>query len=79
MSVTTLLSMPLAEGLFAQAIARSDAAAHTLTAQEGRMVGGCLLALRHPRHPGRRHHRGRRRSRRRRARTLGRNPPTVHS
>jgi para-nitrobenzyl esterase len=42
MSVTTLLSMPLAEGLFAQAIAQSGAVAHTLTAQEGRMVGGYL-------------------------------------
>jgi len=31
MSVTTLLSMPLAGGLFAQAIAESGAAAHTLT------------------------------------------------
>ena len=42
MSVTTLLSMPLAEGLFAQAIAESGAAAHTLTTDEGRMVGGYL-------------------------------------
>ncbi len=42
MSVTTLLSMPLAEGLFAQAIAQSGAAAHTLTKDEGRMVGGYL-------------------------------------
>jgi para-nitrobenzyl esterase len=42
MSVTTLLSMPLAEGLFAQAIAQSGAGAHTLTAQEGRTVGGYL-------------------------------------
>ena len=42
MSVTTLLSMPLAEGLFAQAIAQSGAAAHTLTPAEGRMVGGYL-------------------------------------
>jgi para-nitrobenzyl esterase len=42
MSVTTLLSMPLAEGLFAQAIAQSGAAAHTLTSDEGRMVGGYL-------------------------------------
>src|SRR5689334_3793785 len=31
MSVTTLLSMPLAAGLFAQAIAQSGAGAHTLT------------------------------------------------
>jgi para-nitrobenzyl esterase len=44
MSVTTLLSMPLAEGLFAQAIAQSGAAAHTLTRDEGRMVGGYLAA-----------------------------------
>ena len=42
MSVTTLLSMPLAEGLFAQAITESGAAAHTLTRDEGRMVGGYL-------------------------------------
>src|SRR5580693_4195734 len=42
MSVTTLLSMPLAEGLFAQAIAESGAAAHTLTAEVARMVGGYL-------------------------------------
>src|SRR6266576_67416 len=34
MSVTTLLSMPLAAGLFAQAIAQSGAGAHTLTADE---------------------------------------------
>jgi para-nitrobenzyl esterase len=42
MSVTTLLSMPLAEGLFAQAIVESGAAAHTLTRDEGRKVGGYL-------------------------------------
>jgi len=42
MSVTTLLSMPLASGLFGQAIAQSGAAAHTLTEDEGRMVGGYL-------------------------------------
>jgi para-nitrobenzyl esterase len=42
MSLTTLLSMPLAEGLFARAIAQSGAGAHTLTAAEGRMVGGYL-------------------------------------
>src|SRR6202044_3372462 len=42
MSVSTLLSMPLAEGLFAQAIAQSGAAAHTLTAEVARMVGGYL-------------------------------------
>jgi para-nitrobenzyl esterase len=42
MSVTTLLSMPLAEGLFTQAIAQSGAAAHTLTQDEACMVGGYL-------------------------------------
>jgi para-nitrobenzyl esterase len=42
MSVTTLLAMPMTEGLFAQAIAQSGAAAHTLTSEEGRMVGGYL-------------------------------------
>ena len=42
MSVTTLLSMPMADGLFAQAIAQSGAAAHTLTPEQGRMVGGYL-------------------------------------
>jgi para-nitrobenzyl esterase len=42
MSVTTLLSMPLASGLFAQAIAQSGAGAHTLTVEQGRMVGGYL-------------------------------------
>ena len=42
MSVTTLLSMPLAEGLFAQAIAQSGAGAHTLAKDEGRMVAGYL-------------------------------------
>jgi para-nitrobenzyl esterase len=42
MSVTTLLSMPLAAGLFSQAIAQSGAAAHTLTKDEGRMVSGYL-------------------------------------
>jgi para-nitrobenzyl esterase len=42
MSVTTLLSMPLADGLFAQAITQSGAAAHTLTRDQGRMVGGYL-------------------------------------
>ena len=44
MSVTTLLSMPLASGLFAQAIAQSGAAAHTLTVSQGRMVGEYLAA-----------------------------------
>jgi para-nitrobenzyl esterase len=38
MSVTTLLSMPLAEGLFSQAIAQSGAAAHALTPASGRIV-----------------------------------------
>ncbi len=42
MSVTTLLGMPLAEGLFAQAITQSGAAAHTLTQDAARMVGGYL-------------------------------------
>jgi para-nitrobenzyl esterase len=42
MSVTTLLAMPMTEGLFAQAIAQSGAAAHTITAEQGRMVGGYL-------------------------------------
>jgi para-nitrobenzyl esterase len=42
MSVTTLLSMPLASGLFGQAIAQSGAGAHTLTTDEGRMVSGYL-------------------------------------
>ncbi|HEY0716533.1 MAG TPA: carboxylesterase family protein [Streptosporangiaceae bacterium] len=44
MSVTTLLSMPRSAGLFAQAIAESGAGAHTLTADEGRMVAGYLAA-----------------------------------
>ena len=44
MSVTTLLSMPLSAGLFAQAIAQSGAAAHTLTVAQGRMVGEHLAA-----------------------------------
>ena len=42
MSVTTLLSMPLSAGLFARAIAQSGAAAHAITAQEGRTVAGYL-------------------------------------
>jgi para-nitrobenzyl esterase len=42
MSITTLLSMPLAEGLFARAIAESGAGAHTLTEQDGRTVAGYL-------------------------------------
>jgi para-nitrobenzyl esterase len=45
MSVTTLLSMPLASGLFAQAIAESGAGAHTLTVPEGRVVGGYLAEV----------------------------------
>jgi para-nitrobenzyl esterase len=44
MSVTTLLSMPLAEGLFAQAIAESGAAAHALTRDQAVMVGSHLAA-----------------------------------
>ena len=42
MSITTLLSMPLSEGLFSQAIAQSGAGAHTLTPDEGLMVSGYL-------------------------------------
>jgi para-nitrobenzyl esterase len=42
MSVTTLLSMPLAADLFGQAIAQSGAGAHTLTRDEGRKVAGYL-------------------------------------
>ena len=42
MSVTTLLSMPLAGGLFSQAIAESGAAAHTLAPDEARTVAGYL-------------------------------------
>jgi para-nitrobenzyl esterase len=42
MSITTLLGMPLAEGLFSQAITQSGAAAHTLTEETARMVGGYL-------------------------------------
>lgn len=42
MSVITLLSMPLAEGLFAQAIAQSGAAAHALAPEDGARVGRYL-------------------------------------
>jgi para-nitrobenzyl esterase len=42
MSVTTLLSMPLAAGLFGQAIAQSGAGAHTLTVAEGFTVADYL-------------------------------------
>ena len=42
MSVTTLLSMPLAAGLFTGAIAQSGAGAHTLTVAEGFMVADFL-------------------------------------
>jgi len=42
MSITNLLSMPGTAGLFRQAIAQSGAAAHTLSAAEGRMVSGYL-------------------------------------
>jgi para-nitrobenzyl esterase len=44
MSITTLLSMPMTEGLFARAIAQSGAAAHTLTPDQGRMVAGYLAS-----------------------------------
>jgi para-nitrobenzyl esterase len=44
MSVVTLLSMPLAEGLFTQAIAQSGAAAHTLTKDQAQMVSGYLAS-----------------------------------
>jgi para-nitrobenzyl esterase len=39
MSVITLLSMPGTDGLFTQAIAQSGAAAHTLTPEQGQLVG----------------------------------------
>ncbi|WNV88032.1 carboxylesterase/lipase family protein [Umezawaea sp. Da 62-37] len=42
MSVTTLLSMPLADGLFARAIMESGADVNTLTPELGAMVGGYL-------------------------------------
>jgi para-nitrobenzyl esterase len=42
MSVTTLLSMPLADGLFARAIAQSGAGAHTLASPDAHKVGGYL-------------------------------------
>src|SRR4051812_13217676 len=42
MSVTTLLSMPAAAGLFQQAIAQSGAAAHTMGTADGRKVAGFL-------------------------------------
>ncbi|MFD0662358.1 carboxylesterase/lipase family protein [Thermocatellispora tengchongensis] len=42
MSVTTLLSMPQTEGLFARAIAQSGAAAHALPPEQGLMVGRYL-------------------------------------
>jgi para-nitrobenzyl esterase len=45
MSVTTLLSMPLSAGLFAQAIAQSGAGAHALPAAEGLMVGRYLAEM----------------------------------
>lgn len=41
-SVATLLSMPMAEGLFARAIAQSGAPTRMLTPELGRMVGGHL-------------------------------------
>jgi para-nitrobenzyl esterase len=42
MSVTTLLAMPMAEGLFAQAIAQSGAGAHTLVPETAGTVAGYL-------------------------------------
>ncbi|MFD9701167.1 carboxylesterase/lipase family protein [Lentzea sp. NPDC059081] len=42
MSVTTLLAMPMAKGLFAQAIVQSGAAAHTVTPELATMVAGHL-------------------------------------
>jgi para-nitrobenzyl esterase len=42
MSVTTLLAMPLASGLFRQAITQSGAAAHTLAPDESQLVAGYL-------------------------------------
>jgi para-nitrobenzyl esterase len=42
MSVTTLLAMPIAQGLFVRAIAQSGAAAHTLTPHKGRTVARYL-------------------------------------
>jgi para-nitrobenzyl esterase len=42
MSVTTLLAMPMAAGLFSQAIAQSGGAAHTLTPEQGSTVAGYL-------------------------------------
>jgi para-nitrobenzyl esterase len=42
MSVTTLLSMPAAAGLFQQAIAQSGAAAHTMGPEDGLKVAGFL-------------------------------------
>jgi para-nitrobenzyl esterase len=52
MSVTTLLSMPLAAGLFGQAIAQSGPGAHAHR-DEGRMVAGYLAeALGVPAGPG---------------------------
>jgi para-nitrobenzyl esterase len=42
MSVTALLSMPRAEGLFRRAIAQSGAGHHALTPETARLVGGYL-------------------------------------
>jgi para-nitrobenzyl esterase len=42
MSITTLLAMPRAAGLFQQAITESGAGAHTLSPEEGRRVAGYL-------------------------------------
>ncbi|MTD53889.1 carboxylesterase/lipase family protein [Amycolatopsis pithecellobii] len=42
MSVTTLMSMPLADGLFQRAILQSGAGAYSLTPDQGRLVAGHL-------------------------------------
>jgi para-nitrobenzyl esterase len=44
MSVTTLLAMPSARGLFTQAVTQSGAAAHTLTPEQGLTVTRTLAA-----------------------------------
>ncbi|WP_329473155.1 carboxylesterase family protein [Streptomyces sp. NBC_01723] len=45
MSVATLLAMPCAAGLFVRAITQSGAAAHTLTAEQGLVVGSLLAEV----------------------------------
>ncbi|MFG1925969.1 carboxylesterase/lipase family protein [Cryptosporangium sp. NPDC048952] len=45
MSITTLLAMPAAQGLFSQAITQSGAALHTITPEQGRMVSGLLAEI----------------------------------